>query len=85
MQVERGPDQEKIKDMQESHGAGTVKYTGLKVFLTSKNNPLGREILVDTVYKVEVNTHLSFMIHNFIRKKGMQGKSETECKVTIHP
>ena len=66
MQVERGPDQEKIKDMQESHGAGTVKYTGLKVFLTSTNNPLGREILVDTVYKVAVNTHLSF---NFMQCK----------------
>ena len=65
MQVERGPDQKKIKDMQESHGAGTVKYTGLKVFLTSKNNPLGREILVDTVYKVLLNTpkHL-FVFHD---------------------
>ncbi|XP_063677318.1 uncharacterized protein LOC134813454 [Bolinopsis microptera] len=52
-QVERGPDKEKIRDMQESHGAGTVKYTGLQVFLTSKHNPIGREILVDTVYKVK--------------------------------
>lgn len=52
MQIERGPDEEKIRDMQESHGAGTVKYTGLRVFLTSKDNPIGREVLVDTVYKV---------------------------------
>ena len=50
--MERGPDKEKIRDMQESHGAGTVKYTGLQVFLTSTHNPIGREILVDTVYKV---------------------------------
>ena len=58
MQVERGPNQEKIKDMQDSHGAGTVKYTGLKVFLTSQHNPTGREILVDTVYKVFIHSLL---------------------------
>jgi hypothetical protein len=52
LQVERGPDEEKIKDMQESHGAGALKYTRLRVFLTSEYNPIGREILVDTVYKV---------------------------------